>query len=90
MVKITKILIIVTMTSDLSPVRLISAVSADGPVTYTFMPGGGGVRARICRTASMDWLASGPHVAGEVQLHIRGFAIGALRPFRRQRIAPKF
>ena len=46
--KITARLTMVTVATVLSPLRLISAAIAAGPVTYAFTPGGAGVRSTIC------------------------------------------
>ena len=61
-----------------------------GPVTYALTPGGGGVRSTMSWTASTDSFAKvSPRLTGEIQLNIRGLAIGALRGGRREWIPPE-
>ena len=52
--KITARLTTVIKKTVLSPLRLISATIAAGPVTYALTPGGAGVRPTMSRTASVD------------------------------------
>ena len=60
MTAMTPIVMIVTLTMLLSPAWCWSAISGAAPVTYVFIPGGGGVLRRRCsRIASTDSLASG-------------------------------
>ena len=67
-----------------------SAISAEPPVTYTLMPGGGGSPSTILLTCLHGLVGQRlAHVAGEIHLHVCGFAVGALRAGRRQRIAPE-
>ena len=74
----------------LSPLWLISAMIAAGPVTYALTPGGAGVCSTMCWMASTDSVAKAcALVTGEIQLHICGLTIGALRGARREWITPE-
>ena len=67
-----------------------SSVSAAGPATYAFTPGGVWCLLNDLADSVHTLVGQGLALfAGEVQHHVGRFAVGALSPGRRERVAPE-